>query len=298
MRNLLITLCLLLSSVGMLAQKTIDNDFLSMKVPSDWQCIDLPMMYEDTIGNVKSITLINRADKDNLNMGVVIVYEKQLDLNFLFGEDEIKSRLKINDVTMNLGEMYSTTFYGQEAKARKYTMSKEGMATTASGVVYVAYVNNYSVYIMEMSTQNTKADFGKLWQTIKWKEYVKKEIGASDPYEGELKSAISVFNTIVEMMPAQNGQKMLGMDLNTSSKTITYKMRFTDVSMDDIPKENLTQFRNEFKKEDGPEFVKNLTSVDNYDFLKEAMDKGYKFKIMVFDKDDKCLIIYNHDSKN
>ena len=288
MKNFLITLCLLLSSVGMFAQKTIDNEFFTMQVPKNWKCVEMPL-YDDTVGNIQCVLLIDEKDKYNGNVGYVNAYEKQLDLNTFLGEDEIKSRMQSNgsNTTIKLGDIYSTSFYGQEAKAKKYTaMSKDG-SITGSGVAYAVYVNNYSVLIIELSTPNMKTDFGKLWQTIQWKEYVKKAED-TDALEKELETTINLFNVMIGEQPAVEGLKIEGFDLDTTSKSILFKLRCIDFSKSDFSAEDLNGMKEAFVQEVGPELIEGF--MEDLDVLKKVLEKGYIYKIEALDKNGETLV--------
>lgn len=288
MKNFLITLCLLLSSVGMFAQKTIDNEFFTMQVPKNWECVEMPL-YDDTIGIMQCVILLDAKDKNNGNAGIISAYEKQLDLNTFLGEDEIKSRMQSygNNTTIKLGDIYSTSFYSQEAKAKKFTaMSKDG-SITVSGVAYAVYVNSYSVLIMELSTPNMKTDFGKLWQTIQWKEYVKKAED-TDAFKKELETTINLFNAMIGEQPAINGMKIEGFDLDTTSKSILFKLHYIGVSKNDFSAKDLNGMKEAFVQEAGPELIEGF--MENLDILNEALEKGYIYKIEALDKNGETLV--------
>ena len=259
-----------------------------MQVPKNWKCVEMPL-YDDTVGNIQCVLLIDEKDKYNGNVGYVNAYEKQLDLNTFLGEDEIKSRMQSNgsNTTIKLGDIYSTSFYGQEAKAKKYTaMSKDG-SITGSGVAYAVYVNNYSVLIIELSTPNMKTDFGKLWQTIQWKEYVKKAED-TDALEKELETTINLFNVMIGEQPAVEGLKIEGFDLDTTSKSILFKLRCIDFSKSDFSAEDLNGMKEAFVQEVGPELIEGF--MEDLDVLKKVLEKGYIYKIEALDKNGETLV--------
>lgn len=283
MKKVLISLCLLLSAISIMAQsnsKKIENGYLSMNVPEGWE-VDTP---EIPGMGIEMLVFVNSGTLHN--MGMVIGIEQRVDPKAAL-EAQMESKSNVLFANASFGDIYPTTFMGKKAEAVDF--STDFMNTHLKGAAYAFKSGECSVIAIGCYKPGVKSSLPQVWRSIQWKEHKKKTYAS---LKEELSTYITTFNRQLKKSPVgfQDGQ-LTGMACDTEKKCIIYSLRLQALSRFDYTEEQINQMKNNMQAM-GVSIVKQ--AVASSDLLQRCAKDNYSFRYDMYDKGDNfmyCVLV-------
>lgn len=278
MKKAIVSLCLLLTSIGIMAQsslKKIENSYLSMNIPDGWETSmpEMPGM------GMEILVFINTGPLHN--MGMVIGVEQSIDPKAaLQNQMEVKNNILFQNA--EFGQIYSTTFMGK--KAESVDFSTTFMDTPLKGAAYAFKSGDCSIIAIGCYKPGVKSNLPQVWRSIQWKEHKKKQYAS---LQEELTSFVTSYNEFLKKSPVEydDGQ-LTAMACDNNSKCISYKLRLTKLSRFDFNEQQVEQMKTAMQAL-AVGFVKQ--AVSSSELLQRCANDNYSFRYDIYDKGDNFM---------
>lgn len=259
------------------AQKTVENSYLSINVPSGWECKN----YDTSIPGMEMLMFYNSGGIV-YNMGMVLGFEMQQDPAFVL-QSRMEQKNNLIFRNAKFGSIHEASFMGKSTQSVDFDTTIDG--ARYKGAAYAFNEGDCSILCIGCYKVGAKSGLPQIWRSVRWKQ---KTVKKYNSLREEIQTYTEGLNKMLQDSPRKisDGEQFVSLALEKGEDCIVYTYRLVDFSRSQFDDEQIAYMRQMVHDNMIPELKKQASQTD---FLRKCTDANYVFKYVFEDKDGNLL---------